>query len=153
MQPAAGEQELWVVGLQGGGGLRRSGTVVEASGKSPGSIEWSWPPPPGAGGWWSVWELCGCEEGLSQRMEMDEQEMPCACVCVCACTCVYVCMHTHMCVCVCVCACVHVRVCVRVHMCVRKKQICLCTVVNRRWKHPILQERGLPGLSPVKQLQ
>ena len=100
-----------------------------------------------------MWELCGCEEGLSQRMEMDEQEMPCACMRVCACTCVYVCMRTHMCIYVCMCACVHVHVCARVHMCVRKKQICLCTVVNRCWKHPILQERGLPGLSPVKQLQ
>ena len=56
MQPAAGEQELRVVELEGGGGLRRWGTVVEVPGKSPGSIEWSRPPPPGAGGWWSLSE-------------------------------------------------------------------------------------------------
>ena len=114
MQPAAAERELWVVELEGGGGLRRSGTVVEASGKSPGSIKWSWPPPPGAGGWWSGWELCGCEEGLSQRMEMDEQEMLCACVRVCVCMCMsaYVCM----CMWVRVCMCVHVYM--RVHTCI-----------------------------------
>ena len=120
MQPAAGERELWAVELEGGGGLRRSGIAVEASEKSPGIIQWSWPPPPGAGGWWSGWELCSCEEGLSQRMEMDEQEMPCVCMCT------HVCMHVHVCARAHVCACVYVyvRTCVCACMCARSRSVC-----------------------------
>lgn len=114
MQPAAGERKLWAVELEGGGGLRRSGIAVGASGKSPGSIQWSWPPPPGAGGWWSGWELWDCEEGLSQRMEMDEQEMPYVCVHICV----------HVCACTCTCVCVYVRTCVCTCMCARSRSVC-----------------------------